>query len=89
MIPRDPDGLPTSNVREPEIAERKQTQQALEEAHQRFTTILDAMDAKVYLADMDTHEPKKSSYTLPHVTQAAEISAQGGPHEQPDRSPAG
>jgi diguanylate cyclase (GGDEF)-like protein/PAS domain S-box-containing protein len=56
MIPRDPDGLPTSNVREPEIAERKQTQQALEEAHQRFTTILDAMDAKVYLADMDTHE---------------------------------
>jgi hypothetical protein len=36
-----------------------------------------------------TYHPKKSSYTLPHVTQAAEISAQGGPHEQPDRSPAG
>ena len=35
------------------------------------------------------YHPKKSSYTLPHVTQAAEISAQGGPHEQPDRSPAG
>ncbi len=32
------------------------SQHALEESHQRLTTILDAMDAKVYLADMNTHE---------------------------------
>ncbi|NCA72444.1 MAG: hypothetical protein EOM91_20735, partial [Sphingobacteriia bacterium] len=32
------------------------SQQALEESHQRLTTILNAMDAKVYLADMETHE---------------------------------
>jgi hypothetical protein len=42
-----------------------------------------------YVRGVYWHEPKKSSYILPRVIQAAEIAAQGGPDEQSDPSPAG
>lgn len=37
--------------------------------------------------ESEVFEPKKSSSTLPYVTQAAELSAQGCPDEQFDPSP--
>ncbi len=39
-----------------EIAERKQTEAALKAAHERFTTVLDSLEALVYVADMQTYE---------------------------------
>ncbi len=44
---------------------------------------------EVAAATKEAIYPKKSSYTLPHETQAAEISPQGGHHEQSDPSPTG
>lgn len=39
-----------------EIAERKAVEKALKEAHKRFVTIMDSLDALVYVADMQTYE---------------------------------
>lgn len=39
-----------------DISERKQSELALHEANQRFTSVLDGIDATVYVADMHTHE---------------------------------
>ncbi|OQY56282.1 MAG: hypothetical protein B6247_04590 [Candidatus Parabeggiatoa sp. nov. 2] len=39
-----------------EIAERKQTEAALKAAHERFTTVLNSLEALVYVADMQTYE---------------------------------
>jgi diguanylate cyclase (GGDEF)-like protein/PAS domain S-box-containing protein len=57
IVSRDGEGRPLrmSGTQE-DITSRKQIQQALEESHQRLTTILNAMDAQIYLADMETHE---------------------------------
>ncbi len=39
-----------------EIAERRQAQAALKTSHERFLTVLNSIDATIYVADMDTHE---------------------------------
>ncbi|UCF91997.1 MAG: PAS domain-containing protein [Desulfobacterales bacterium] len=39
-----------------EVQERKQTENALKEAHERFLTVLDGIDAGVYVADLETYE---------------------------------
>ncbi len=39
-----------------DITERKQAEEALKQAHERFLTVLDSLDAGVYVADMDTYE---------------------------------
>ena len=39
-----------------DITEREKTDRALREARQTFITILDSIDATIYVADMDTHE---------------------------------
>jgi PAS domain S-box-containing protein len=39
-----------------DITERKLFQKALIESHARFVTVLDSMDADIYVADLDTHE---------------------------------
>ncbi len=39
-----------------EIQERQQVERALREAHERFLTVLDGLEAIVYVADMQTHE---------------------------------
>jgi diguanylate cyclase (GGDEF)-like protein/PAS domain S-box-containing protein len=39
-----------------DITERKRAEVALREAHQRLTRVLDAMDAAVYITDIDTYE---------------------------------
>jgi C4-dicarboxylate-specific signal transduction histidine kinase len=38
------------------IAERKQAERALKESHETFLTVLDSIDATIYVADMDTYE---------------------------------
>ncbi|MCF6248167.1 MAG: response regulator [Desulfobacula sp.] len=39
-----------------EIAERKQAEKALRTSHERFLTVLNSIDATIYVADMETHE---------------------------------
>lgn len=39
-----------------DITEHKLFQKALIESHARFVTVLDSMDADIYVADMETHE---------------------------------
>jgi len=39
-----------------DISERKQAERATQEAHERLLTVLDGLDAVVYVADMKTHE---------------------------------
>ncbi|MBT8358381.1 MAG: hypothetical protein KJO61_11485, partial [Deltaproteobacteria bacterium] len=39
-----------------EIAERQMAEKELKESHKRFLTVLDSIDADVYVADMDTYE---------------------------------
>jgi two-component system cell cycle sensor histidine kinase/response regulator CckA len=39
-----------------DITELKQAEEALRSSHERFLTVLDSVDATVYVADMDTHE---------------------------------
>lgn len=65
IVHRDADGRPLrmSGTHE-DITERKQAQKALEQGHQRLTTILNAMDASVYIADMDTYELLFMNYPL-------------------------
>ena len=39
-----------------EIAKREQSESALRNANDRFTTVLDSIDAQVFVADLQTHE---------------------------------
>ncbi|MDF9409255.1 PAS domain S-box protein [Pelotomaculum isophthalicicum JI] len=39
-----------------DITERKRAEKALKESHNRFVTVLDSLDAGVYVADMETYE---------------------------------
>ncbi|MCK7504145.1 MAG: hypothetical protein MZV70_08625 [Desulfobacterales bacterium] len=39
-----------------DVTEHKLFQKALIESHARFVTVLDGIDADIYVADMDTHE---------------------------------
>ncbi|MBW2249817.1 MAG: PAS domain S-box protein [Deltaproteobacteria bacterium] len=39
-----------------DITERKQTEEALQTSHERFLTVLDSIDATIYVADMETYE---------------------------------
>ena len=39
-----------------DITERQQAEEALRASHERFLTVLDSIDATVYVADMDTYE---------------------------------
>jgi len=51
---------------------QKTSQQVLEESHERLTTILHAMDAKIYVADMDTHEILFMNQSLREIFGKAE-----------------
>ncbi len=68
IVSRDEAGRPLrmSGTHE-DITDRKQAQLALEESHQRLTTVLNAMDAQIYLADMATHEILFMNLTLTRV----------------------
>jgi PAS domain S-box-containing protein len=39
-----------------DITDRKKAEQALKESHERFLTVLDGIDAAIFVADMDTYE---------------------------------
>lgn len=39
-----------------DITERKRTREALRMSHERFLTVMDSIDATIYVADMDTYE---------------------------------
>jgi len=39
-----------------DITEEHQAQEALQSAHRRLLTVLDSLDATIYIADMDSHE---------------------------------
>jgi PAS domain S-box-containing protein len=39
-----------------DITERKRAEEALRTSHQRFLTVLNSIDATIYVADLDTHE---------------------------------
>jgi len=39
-----------------DITERKRTRKALRISHERFLTVMESIDATIYVADMDTHE---------------------------------
>ena len=39
-----------------DITERKQAEEALKISHERFLTVLDSIDATIYVADMDSYE---------------------------------
>jgi PAS domain S-box-containing protein len=39
-----------------DITERKQVEETLRTSHERFLTVLDSIDATIYVADMETHE---------------------------------
>ena len=39
-----------------DISDRRRSQQALIESHVRFVTVLDSLDADIYVSDMQTHE---------------------------------
>lgn len=46
----------TNQVIRKQIRKSKQAEKALKESHERFLTVLDSIDANVYVADMSTHE---------------------------------
>ncbi|WP_051148520.1 hybrid sensor histidine kinase/response regulator [Desulfospira joergensenii] len=51
------DALKTESRKlEKEIAERKQAEETLRLSHERFVTVLDSIDATIYVADMETFE---------------------------------
>jgi len=57
IVSRDGTGRPLRMAGTHEdVTDRKQAQQALEESYQRLLTLLNAMEAKIYLADLATHE---------------------------------
>ncbi len=39
-----------------DITERKRSEEALQTSHERFLTVLDSIDATIYVADMETYE---------------------------------
>lgn len=39
-----------------DITQSRQAEQALQESHERFLTVLDSIDATIYVADMETYE---------------------------------
>ena len=39
-----------------EFTEQKEAEEALRSSHERFLTVLDSIDATIYVADMETHE---------------------------------
>ncbi|MCP4139302.1 MAG: PAS domain S-box protein [Chloroflexi bacterium] len=39
-----------------DITERKQAEEMLRQSHERFSTVMDSLDASVYVADMETYE---------------------------------
>ncbi|GEM_PF-602471 len=39
-----------------DITDRKKAEEAQQESHERFKTVMDSLDAAVYVADMDTYE---------------------------------
>ena len=39
-----------------DITERKRAEEALRSSHERFLTVLDSIDATIFVADMETHE---------------------------------
>ena len=51
----DRPGLYTAGVAR-DITDRKRSQKALIDSHVRFVTVLDSLDADIYVADMQTHE---------------------------------
>ena len=54
---RDPEGEPGYFlVQVVDITKRKAAEQALRESHERFTTVLDSLDACIYVIDTNTHE---------------------------------
>ena len=57
IVSRDEAGRPLrmAGILE-DITERKHLQEVLEESHRRLMTVLNAMEATIYVADMDTHE---------------------------------
>ncbi len=57
IVSRDEAGRPLrmSGTHE-DITDRKHIQEVLEESHRRLMTVLNAMEATIYVADMDTHE---------------------------------
>ena len=57
IVSRDEAGRPLrmSGTHE-DITDRKHIQEVLEEGHRRLMTVLNAMEATIYVADMDTHE---------------------------------
>lgn len=56
-VSRDEAGRPLrmSGTHE-DITDRKHIQEVLEESHRRLMPVLNAMEATIYVADMDTHE---------------------------------
>ncbi len=58
-------------------------------AEQRTALAQGMAPRQVTVCEDETFHPKKGTYTLPGVTQEAEILAQGGPHEQPIPHPQG
>ena len=46
----------TNQVLQSEVVERQLAEKELKESHKRFLTVLDSIDADVYVADMDTYE---------------------------------
>ena len=50
-----------------DITERRQAEAALKEAHQTFLTVLDSIDATIFVADMDTYEIIFMNQTMKEV----------------------
>ncbi len=54
---RNADGIITATLSSgTDITKRRHTEVALKESHERLLTVLDSLDAVVYVADMDTYE---------------------------------
>ena len=50
-----------------DLTEQRQAKEALHRAYERFTTVLDSLDAVVYVADMQTHEILFANQYAKHV----------------------